>query len=128
MKFIKLDLLQIHLFCATIFSQVAQSVPEGDEWESKKETEGASKLRDQGRDRVDQLLRLNVGLVRDGPEGEHEVVWFERWWIRFSQDTVLPVLARLCAAGSLTDFIWVGISQLVEYLIVSPAEFMVIGL
>ena len=53
---------------------ILQSVPEGHEGESDEEAEGSPELRHEGGQRVDQLLRLHVRPVKQGDQGEHEVV------------------------------------------------------
>ena len=80
-----------------------QAVPEGHEGESEEEAEGAPELCHQGGPGVDQLLRLHVGPVKQGDQGEDNVIRFDRSQPLLPIEGILPVEARLHAPCQLEN-------------------------
>ena len=81
-----------------------QAIPKSDEGESKEKAKSSSEFSNQGGERVDQLLRLDVGLLRDGPQRESKIFRFGAHpWFLDSNKLVLPVLTRLQAPCQLGD-------------------------
>ena len=102
--------------------QCTEIVPHRDKGKAKKEAEYPSKLCHQWGAWVDQLLSLDLGLVRDGPEGKYWMLRFEGWRIRFSQETVFLVFARFPAPSDLKDFLRLRDFQLGKDQFIFPAE------
>ena len=62
-----------HVVCS---SKKWEAFPKSDEGESEEEAKSSSELSDQGGKRVDQLLRPDGGLLRDGPQRERKIFRF----------------------------------------------------
>ena len=107
---------------ATKSFQSTETVPESNERKSKKETEGPPDFCHQGGAWVDQLLRFNSCLGRDGPEGEYRMFRFKGWTNWFSQEFVFFVLAWFWATSNLADFSQFGGQQFVKNLVIFPAK------
>ena len=105
---------------ATKSFQSTEIVPESDERKSKKV--GSPEFCHQGGAWVDQLLRFNSCLGRDGPEGEYRMFRFKGWTNWFSQEFVFFVLAWFWATSNLADFSQFGGQQFVKNLVIFPAK------
>ena len=88
------------------------TIPESHEGEAKKQTEGSPKLGHEGGEGVYELLHLHPGELRQGAEGEGEVVWGECSALLLAEETVPAILARLQAACQLGDTFLLHIAKI----------------
>ena len=63
----------VYFYFQNIFKMLG-TIPESHEGEAKKQTEGSPKLGHEGGEGVYELLHLHPGELRQGAEGEGEVV------------------------------------------------------
>ena len=106
----------------TTFPGHIDSVPQGHEGDAEKKTKGASELRHKGGPGVDQHLRLDKSVVRQGVEAEQEVFGLVSCWMSVANNFVLHVLARFEAPSPLVNPIQVLHKKFVVKLLVSPAQ------
>ena len=90
-----------------------QAVPERHEGEAEEEAEDAPELCHQGGPGVDQLLRLHVGPVEQGHEGEHEVVGFHHGSPLLPIEGVFPA-GMVGLAFFVTGLGWSGLALLLS--------------
>ena len=90
------------------------SIPDGHKGDAKKETKSSPKLGNEGRPRIDQLLRLHQGAVGHGPQGEEvQVLGDEGADVLVAHQAVLLVEAGLPASRQPGDFVQFRIVHLV---------------